>query len=444
MENSMTLVGKYTKAEIFAKTIEDGVYGQVYDIINNPAFLGKKVVLMPDVHVGANGPCGLVAEIGDWICPEHIGVDIGCSVTMMMLDGFIPEDKLALFEHRVKRSIPMGFNLHEHTVIEEKDFFKFLGTEFMKARTLWPEVFDIEHLPNVVTEKWIDKQLKRLGMEPGVFYKSLGTIGGGNHFIEYGESEINGAITMHFGSRNLGVKVCKYWMKKTVNPMTKAESKSIVEDFKKEWKRTHKSDMSGFNEALKQEMQERKKNFIKGYLTGENMKGYLADMVFAQAYAKYNHKTVMDILKNILWLTHLPKIDKVITCTHNYIDFRDHYIRKSSISAHEGEEVIVPLNMRDGTIFGVGKGNAYWMNSCSHGAGRKMSRSEAKKNITLEEFQKSMEGIVTTSVDQTTIDESPMAYKDTDEIIDAIQDTIDILAVFIPKISWKASEEPQK
>lgn len=441
MKNSITLVGKYTKAEIFAKTVEDGVYTQVYDIINNPAFLGKKVVLMPDVHVGASGPCGLVAEIGDWICPEHIGVDIGCSVTMMMLDGFIPEDKLVLLEHRVKQAIPMGFNLHERTVIDEKDFFKFLGTEFMKARTLWPEVFDIEYLPNVVTEKWIDKQLKKLGMEPGVFYKSLGTIGGGNHFIEYGESKLNGAITMHFGSRNLGVKVCKYWMKKTANPMTKKEAQEVVTEFKKEWSRTHKSDMSGFNEALKKEMQERKKNFIKGYLTGEDMKGYLADMVFAQAYAKYNHKTVKDIISKILSKMHLPKIDKMITCTHNYIDFRDHYIRKSAISTHEGEEVIVPLNMRDGTVFGVGKGNECWMNSCSHGAGRKMSRSEAKKNITLEEFQESMQGIVTTSVDQTTIDESPMAYKDTDEIIDAIQDTIDILAVFIPKISWKSSEE---
>ena len=225
--------------------------------------------------------------------------------------------------------------------------------------------------------------------------------------------------------------------------MTKSESQTVVAEFKKEWKRTHKNKMDGFNEALKKEMQERKKNFIKGYLTGEDMKGYLADMVFAQAYAKYNHKTVKDIISKILLKMNLPKIDKVITCTHNYIDFRDHYIRKSSISAHEEEEVIVPLNMRDGTVFGVGKGNLYWMNSCSHGAGRKMSRTEAKKNITLEEFQESMKGIVTTSVDQTTIDESPMAYKDTDEIIDAIQDTIDVLDIFIPKISWKASEVPE-
>ena len=230
-------------------------------------------------------------------------------------------------------------------------------------------------------------------------------------------------------------------MKKTTNPMTKAEAQKVVAEFKKEWNRTHKSDMSGFNEALKKEMQERKKNFIKGYLTGEDMKGYLADMVFAQAYAKYNHKTVKDIISKILSKMHLPKIDKMVTCTHNYIDFRDHYIRKSAISAHEGEEVIVPLNMRDGTVFGIGKRNEYWMNSCSHGAGRKMSRSEAKKNITLEEFKESMQGIVSTSVDQTTIDESPMAYKDTDEIIDAIQETMEVLAVFIPKISWKASEE---
>ena len=443
MDNSIILTGKYTTAEIFATTVEEGVYGQVYDIINNPAFRGKKVVLMPDVHVGASGPCGLVAEIGDWICPEHIGVDIGCSVTMLLLDDFIPADKLEKFEKEVKKQVPMGFNIHDKTIVDQSDFFGFLGKEFMRARSLWPEVMIIDLLPNVVTEKWLTKKLNAMGMDLGTFWKSLGTIGGGNHFIEYGESPTMGAITMHFGSRNFGVKVCKHWMKKTVNPMTKAEASKITADLRAEWKKTHKS-MNGFDEELKRVLQEQRNSFIKGYLTGEDMRGYLCDMVLAQAYAKYNHMTVWKTLAGILHKLGLPRISDGITCTHNYVDFRDHYIRKSSISAHSMEKVIVPLNMRDGTVLGFGKGNTDWMQSCSHGAGRKMSRSEAKRTVTMEEFTESMQGIVTTSVCEATVDESPMAYKDSMEIIDLISETIDIMTVFKPKISWKAAEEPRQ
>lgn len=439
----ITLVGKYTRATIYAETVEDGVYGQVYDIINNPAFNGKKVVLMPDVHVGASGPCGLVAEIGDWICPEHIGVDIGCSVTMLMLEDKIPADKLEKFEREVKKRIPMGFNIHDKTVVDQADFLRFLGHEFMRARSLWPEVMTIDLLPNVVTEKWLTKKLNTLGMDEGTFWKSLGTIGGGNHFIEYGESVIKGAITMHFGSRNFGVKVCKHWMKKTVNPMTKAEAAELAAGLKLEWKKTHKT-MDGFDAELKKTLQECRKSFIKGYLTGEDMRGYLCDMVLAQAYAKYNHFTVQNIISDILRKMRLLKIDDAVTCTHNYVDFRDHYIRKSSISAHLNEKVIVPLNMRDGTVFGFGRGNAEWMNSCSHGAGRKMSRSEAKKTVSMDEFKASMDGIVTTSVCEATLDESPMAYKDSEEITDLIRESVDIMAVFKPKISWKAAEEPRQ
>jgi RNA-splicing ligase RtcB len=313
----------------------------------------------------------------------------------------------------------------------------------MRARSLWPEVMTIDLLPNVVTEKWLTKKLNTLGMDEGTFWKSLGTIGGGNHFIEYGESVIKGAITMHFGSRNFGVKVCKHWMKKTVNPMTKAEAAEITAGLKLEWKKTHKS-MEGFDAELKKTLQECRKSFIKGYLTGEDMRGYLCDMVLAQAYAKYNHFTVQNIISDILRKMRLPKIGDAVTCTHNYVDFRDHYIRKSSISAHLNEKVIVPLNMRDGTVFGFGKGNAEWMNSCSHGAGRKMSRSEAKKSVSMEEFKASMNGIVTTSVCEATLDESPMAYKDSEEITDLISESIDIMAVFKPKISWKAAEEPRQ
>jgi len=171
------LQGKYTKAKIFAETIEEGVYTQVYDIINCPAFDGLPVVCMPDVHVGASGPCGLVAKIGDWVCPEHIGVDIGCSVSMMFLDKPVPKEKYPEFEHKIKTRIPFGFTLHQHPVIDERDFRKFLTTGFARYRQMWPEM--LSDLPEMVTEDWLSKVCKRIGIDEGVFYKSLGTVGGG-------------------------------------------------------------------------------------------------------------------------------------------------------------------------------------------------------------------------------------------------------------------------
>lgn len=432
--------GKYTDAIMFADTVEEGVYSQVYDIVNCRAFEGKRVCLMPDVHVGASGPCGLVAEIGDWICPNHIGVDIGCSVSMLILEGRLKEEDLPKFERMVKKEIPMGFNIHEHSVAKTREFTQHLSASFRVAKSIWPE--RLYGLPNAVDENWISKNLKRLGMDEGVFWKSLGTIGGGNHFIEYGEVEDgtgNSAVTFHFGSRNFGVKVCKHWMKQTVNPMTKNEIAELTDTLRAEWRKEHAGKMDGFKEHLKTKIAEANSNFIKGYLTGEAMNGYLCDMVFAQAYAEYNHLIVRQAITAIASSFRLKAI-RHIMCTHNYIDMTDHLIRKSSISAAYGETILVPMNMRDGTAVCIGRGNDNWLKSCCHGAGRKMSRSEAKRTITMDEFKSSMKGIVSTSVTKETIDESPMAYKDTNEILDLIKDTADILFVVKPKISWKASE----
>ena len=439
MENlPIRIIGKYTTAEMFANTIEEGVYNQIYDIINSPAFQGKRVLLMPDVHVGASGPCGLVAEIGDYICPEHIGVDIGCSVTMLFLNKKISREKLALLEHRIKKAIPMGFNLNETSQIEDKEFYKFLSREFKSAKSIWPEM--LEKLPVNVDERWVSKRLKELSVDEGVFYKSLGTLGGGNHFIEYGETPDKGAITFHCGSRNFGVKVCKYWMKETSVGMSKKEIRDAINKIKNDYMKSHKN-MKNFDAYLKKNLTLLKNNHLNGYLEGETMKGYICDMVFAQAYAKYNHETIIKAISKVLLTIDNTKIVDKVTCTHNYIDMRDRLLRKSSISAHKGEKIIVPLNMKDGTALCVGKGNPVWMESCSHGAGRKMSRSEAKRNISLEEFKSSMEGIVSTSVNTSTIDESPMAYKNSDEILGLIADTCEIINIVKPLVSWKASDD---
>ena len=438
------LVGKYTSAKIFAETIEEGVIEQVYKIINCRAFAGQKVVCMPDVHVGASGPCGLVTTIGDYVCPEHIGVDIGCSVSMMILDKKVPEDKYAELERRIKNKVPFGFNLNGHTIIDYKDFYKFLTRGFNKYRNYWPEM--LMDLPNQVTEKWVSEQLARLGMDEGVFYKSLGTVGGGNHFIEYDEQEDGdlAGITLHFGSRNFGVKVCKYWMKKTNSALTKDELKNYTASFKEKYMKEHtdakgKRDMSGFKAALSKYLDTMSEGHIQGYLNGEAMKGYLCDMCFAQLYAQYNHLTVQKTIKEMLLKYGIKEV-RTITSTHNFIDLHDHTLRKSAIRSYEGEEMLVPFNMRDGVAICEGLSNAEWLNACAHGAGRKMSRSKAKENVSMKEFEESMKNVYSTTVCKATIDESPMAYKDTNEIKDLIQETCKIKFMMIPKINIKAAD----
>ena len=432
------LTGKYTTAKIFAETIEEGVYQQVYDIINCKAFEGQKVVCMPDVHVGASGPCGLVATIGDYVCPEHIGVDIGCSVSMMILDKKVPEKKYAEFERRIKNKIPFGFNLNGKTIIDYKDFYKFLTTGFNKYRNFWPEM--LMDLPDQVTEKWVSEQLKRLGMDEGVFYKSLGTVGGGNHFIEYDEQkdgELAG-VTLHFGSRNFGVKVCKYWMGKTNVALTKDEIKEYTQEFKKDYLNTHEN-MKNFKNDLNNYLEIKKEGHIKGYLNGEALKGYLCDMCLAQLYAQYNHMTVQKTIKELLIKYGIKEV-RTITSTHNFIDLHDHTLRKSAIRSYEGEEMLVPFNMRDGVAICEGLSNPEWLNACAHGAGRKMSRSKAKENVSMDEFKESMKDVYSTTVCKGTIDESPMAYKDTDEIKNLIQETCKIKFMMIPKINIKAAD----
>lgn len=434
------LVGKYAKAIIYAETIEEGVFEQVYDIINCRAFEGQKVVCMPDVHVGASGPCGLVVTIGKYICPEHIGVDIGCSVSMMVLDKKVPVEKYAELEHRIKNKVPFGFNINTKTIINEKDFYRFLTNGFNKYRNYWPEM--LMDLPDSVDEYWVTAQLKRLGMDEGMFYKSLGTVGGGNHFLEYDEEkegELAG-ITLHFGSRNFGVKVCKYWMNIAFKGFSNKERKDLMEDYKKEYKKSGKP-MSEFLDAWNKYFEENYAcNHINDYLDGENMKGYLRDMCFAQLYAQYNHLTVQNTIKELL-LKYGIKVVRVITSTHNFVDLHDHTLRKSAIRSYAGEEMIVPFNMRDGIAICEGLSNAEWLNACAHGAGRKMSRSKAKANISLDAFKESMKDVYSTTVCKGTIDESPMAYKDSEEIKRLITETCTVKHLLVPKINIKATDE---
>lgn len=430
----LDLKGKYTDCKIFADTVEECVVQQVYDIINSKAFDGQKVVCMPDVHCGKSGPCGLVATIGDYVCPDHIGIDIGCSVSMLILDKKLPSDKYAEFEHRIKKNLPMGKTINEKVTYDEKAFRKYLASSFARYKQMWSEM--LNDLPDVVTEKWISEQLKRIGMNEAVFYKSIPSVGGGNHFVEYDENEDFGAVTVHFGSRNFGVKVCNYWMNKTKDALSKDEIHDLSNEFKASYGKV--IDAKKFKKDLIAYLETKKTNFILGYLRGDRLKGYMCDMAFAQAYAAWNHHVAHDVIKGIL-LKYGIKVDREITSVHNYIDLEDRCLRKSAIRAHEGEEILIPFNMRDGIAICIGKGNTEWLNSCSHGSGRLMSRSKAKEVISLDAFTKTMEGIYSTTVNSSTIDEAPMAYKDTEEIMNLIKDTCEIKTVLKPKINIKAA-----
>ena len=256
-----------------------------------------------------------------------------------------------------------------------------------------------------------------------------------NHFIEYDESQRTAGVTCHFGSRNFGLKVCQYWMKQAKTPFGKSELREKISEFKKSWNGP-KTELKG---AIDKFMEGLTKDHIQGYLKGPKLSGYLCDMCLAQLYAQYNHKTVHGIIKDIL-RGYGIKVTSEIMTTHNYIDLEDRTLRKSSVRAASGETFLVPFNMRDGIAICKGLGNPEWLESCSHGAGRKLSRSKAKDTLSLEEFKETMKDVYSTTVCRGTIDESPMAYKDTEEIKRLILETCDITEFLVPKINIKASD----
>lgn len=426
--------GKYCKdCKIFTDNIEDSALSIIYDILNNPAFNDAKIRIMPDTHAGKGICIGFTCPVGEFVNPNHVGVDIACRMTCMELSDKIPTDKIKEFERIVKKSIPTGFDINTKVMIDEKDFYRFLNNEYNKARSKNPDY--IIELPSVIDEKFITKMLARIGMDNGIFYKSLPSLGGGNHFIEYGVSSENdkGYITVHCGSRNFGVKVCNYWC----NVAKKTPKIDINDDIKK-IKETVKDKAlwAGMIDELRKTAKEKNPS---EYLSGDNLRGYLSDMTIANAYAKYNHMMFVKTFRNILLHYNIRIVDTFET-VHNYISTSDDMmIRKGAIDCSRGRKVIIPFNMRDGIAICEGKGNEDWNCSGPHGAGRIMSRAAAKKNIKLDEFKESMKDVYSTCVCMNTIDESPMAYKDTSEIINLISPTVDILYFIKPVINWKST-----
>ena len=395
----MVIKGQYTSAEIFTDNIEDAALQWVKAQCDHPAFESVKIVQMPDVHAGNSCNVGTAYRIGAYLNPDHVGVDIGCTISMHKLSSIVAPEDYALLDHRIREAIPTGMEICKKNSLNEKELFRFLNSQYQKARSAAPEL--IVEAPRIYA-RFISDFCRRIKLQEAIFYKSLGTLGGGNHFIEYGEddNEREAWLTIHCGSRNVGVKVANHWHNVAANP---------------------------------------KRAQHVGYLWGDALSGYLSDMIVVQAYALYNHHIIRDRIFAMLKKLCKAKCVESILTTHNYVSVCEEYpmLRKGAVEAAEGERFCLPFNMRDGIAICVGKGNAEWNCSAPHGAGRAMSRNAAKKDIGMEDFEESMNGIFSTSVCPGTLDESPQAYKPMEEILRLIEPTAEVITMVKPRLNIK-------
>jgi len=394
------LQGKYNIVKVFTDNVESTAQAQIIELCNQEFVKDSKIRIMPDTHAGAGCVIGTTMTIQDKIVPNLVGVDIGCGMEVVeILNADIDLEKLdkVIYEY-----IPSGF-------------------EIRKTEHKYSDKINYDSL----------KCAKHVNIERAKL--SIGTLGGGNHFIEVNKDD-NGStyLVVHSGSRNLGKQVAEYYQELGYDELTSiaALKTDIVRKLKAEGRERDIQDtikkisIPKFPKAL-------------AYVEGENFKNYLHDMKIVQEFATLNRKAMTnEILKHMGSMT-----SNQFTTIHNYIDMKNMILRKGSVSAQEGERLIIPINMRDGSLICIGKGNPDWNFSAPHGAGRLMSRSKAKEIVTMDEYRESMEGIFTTSVNQSTIDESPMAYKPMQEIIDNIQDTVEVIKIIKPIYNFKAGEE---
>ena len=382
------------RVKIHASIVDDITEQQVKQLANSEAYKNTIIRVMPDCHAGKGCTIGSVIQYTDKVVPNTVGVDIGCGMLVMELGQV--DINLAELDDIIHKYIPSGFNIHDTPITSYK-------------KKLIAHISDWEYIE-----------------------RSIGTLGGGNHFIELDEDdEGNKYLVIHSGSRNLGVQVCKYWQDKAVARLTDDSDirKKLIDRLKAE----------GRAKDISEELKKIKKPKIDNdlaYVEGEDLEGYLHDMELCQKYAILNRNIMGTLILEALGI----KEYKCFTTIHNYIDIPSKTIRKGAISAKNNERVLIPMNMRDGSLICMGKGNPDWLFSAPHGAGRIMSRMQAKTNLNIEDFQKSMKGIYTTSVCEETIDEAPMVYKDAKKIMEDIVPTVEILKVIKPLYNFKAKQ----
>lgn len=391
--------------KIFTENIEPQALEQIYTLIKQPAFSECKVRIMPDVHAGVGCVIGFTADLGDKVIPNIVGVDIGCGMLTVGL-GKIDIDYKKLDE-TIHKIVPAGMSVNEAVICD-------FDLKLLKC---------FRYLKNV---DWIAK--------------SLGSLGGGNHFIEIDADEDGYKyLVIHTGSRNLGKQVAEYYQNLAIDKLQgRGRTKEIIDKVIAEYKAVGRQ--SEIPEAIEKIKKDKNNGFgipkDLCYLEGENRADYLHDMYHCQVFAMINRS----IIANTITETMGWKQESAFDTIHNYIESGSNIVRKGAISAQRGQKLLIPLNMRDGCIIGIGKGNPEWNFSAPHGAGRTMSRKKAKETVSMDEYEESMSGIFTTSVTPATIDESPMAYKPSKEIINSINETVEIVKIIKPVYNFKASD----
>ncbi len=404
----MELKGKYATAKAFADELEQGAKEQILTLLDQKFIEGSNVRIMPDVHQGKGSVIGFTADMGDKIVPNIVGVDIGCGMLTVELGGM--DIDLEKLDETITKKIPSGRHVHD----ERKYEF-----DRLQDLHIFRELRDTRRI-----------------------IRSIGSLGGGNHFIEVGEdSSDDKYMVIHSGSRNLGLQIANTYQGIAIDLCSgKREfferKEELIESYKEQGKRDN---IERALKRLEKEYKGLKPEYPRDlcYLDGEFRERYLHDMKIAQEYASLNRKTMADIILYSMFEKELDDFPHFET-VHNYISFKDNIIRKGAISAYEGERVLIPINMRDGSIIGVGKGNSDWNYSAPHGAGRVLSRTQAKQELDLAGFKESMKGIYSTSVHQGTLDEAPSAYKPMEEIIEAMRDTVEVVDIIKPIFNHKA------
>ncbi|MBR5164240.1 MAG: RtcB family protein [Ruminococcus sp.] len=400
----LLLNGKFNSAKVFTEVIDPTAVAQITELCNQPMSEGSQIRIMPDVHAGAGCTIGTTMHITDKVVPNLVGVDIGCGMeTVKLKETHIELQKL---DKLIYEKIPSGFEIRDkaHRYCERIDL---------------TELYCYDHINPVRAER------------------SIGTLGGGNHFIEADKGE-DGLIyiVIHSGSRHLGVETAKFYQEeayKRLNGSSKKDIDELIERMKSEGR--DKQIQSEITKLKNTKFTDVPKHLA--YCEGELFEQYIHDMKIVQQFAMLNRQAMMDeIIKGM----HLHVVEQ-FTTIHNYIDTDTMILRKGAVSAQAGEKLLIPINMRDGSLICTGKGNPDWNCSAPHGAGRLMSRSAAKQSFTVSEFRKQMDGIYTTSVNAQTLDECPMAYKSIDDIVDNIGDTVVINEIIKPIYNFKAGEE---
>ena len=401
----LEIKGKVNTAICYAKVVEDEAIEQIRRMCDYAMTEGARIRIMPDVHAGKGCTIGTTMTITDKAVPNVVGVDIGCGMYTVCLGkeeiDFAKVDEAAHF-------IPSGMNVWEGRM----------------------EHFDLTGLA-CYRELRDAKRLER----------SLGTLGGGNHFIEIDRSaDGTNYLVIHSGSRNLGKQVAEHYQKLAIDL-----NRGYGEYFKKrdEIIRTYKEQgrKNEIQEALKQLHKEVYEGSLSMpedlcYLEGKYLEDYLFDVEICQEFARRSREKMAEILIERAGLTAGESFHTI----HNYIDTKEMILRKGAIAAHKGEKVLIPINMRDGSVLAVGKGNPEWNYSAPHGAGRVMSRTKAKNTLSLDEYKETMKGVYTTSINEHTLDEAPMAYKRLEDIIDVISASVDVIDVMKPVYNFKASD----